>query len=275
MDLVKQMNDLSDAQPYKVSWYMKNWKTGEEYSRNGGTVVGTRSTRKVSIMMALLKAVHDGKFSLSQPVTISDKLIDTKSGVTQFMMPNPTIKLYDAMLLMIIISDNPSTATIVNMLGLDYLNEYVKSIGMKDTIHRFSLPIWVPDLDVNTVSTANDQGMLLGKILRGCTDEKAAMELGCTSELCNVAMKVLKSQRSRNAIPLYLPEGTVTASKGGAGPGMNSDIAIVFQDGQPLYIIAIYCWDVPSELAGGIPGATGAHQFMGSLSKTVWNALKS
>ena len=64
--LVRTMNALCDALPFQTSWYLKDLKTGRTASRLGDVPVPSASTRKISILMAALKAVHDGKLALDQ-----------------------------------------------------------------------------------------------------------------------------------------------------------------------------------------------------------------
>ena len=232
-------------------------------------------------MMALLKAVNEGKFSLTQRVKIPEKYQNTTSGVTPFLLHGLELPLRDALILMIIVSDNPCTALIVDMLGTAYLNEYCTSIGMKETIHRFSLPLPTPDLNVNTVLTPRDQGMLLEMILKGSTDEAESARLGCTMEQCRFAIKVMTWQRCDLKIASLLPvpwppdpqTGAMVASKGGIGPGMFSETGIVFREGRPLFILCVYTWGVPSVLPNGKPGMAGAAHLIGRLAETAWDAL--
>ena len=127
------MNKFCDKQPFEVSWYLKNIKTGEITNRNGDSIVSSASVRKIAILMAALKAVYDGKVSLNKPVTIKKKYQKNHSGCLRFLKPGFTITFQDALTLMIIISDNTCTGHIVDILGINYINEYNKSIGLKNT----------------------------------------------------------------------------------------------------------------------------------------------
>jgi beta-lactamase class A len=72
--LVKKMNALCDALPFQTSWYLKGSEDRRRPAdRMGDVPVPSASTRKISILMAALKAVHDGKLSLDQKVTIEAK----------------------------------------------------------------------------------------------------------------------------------------------------------------------------------------------------------
>ncbi|MBN1830127.1 MAG: serine hydrolase [Deltaproteobacteria bacterium] len=280
-DLGKKLNELCNAQPFNMAWHVKDVTSGKSADRAGSMVVASRSTRKVSIMMALLKAINDGAFSMTEQIRILEKYQNTTSGVTPFLLPNLELSLRDAMILMIIVSDNPCTATIVDMLGTEYINKYCQSIGMKHTIHRFSLPLPTTDLNVNTVISARDQGLLLEMILKGSRREAEAANLGCTMEQCRFALNVMSWQRCDLKIASMLPvlwppnpnKGAMVAGKGGIGPGMHCETGIVFRDGKPLFILCMYTWDVPETLHDGTPGAAGVSRFMGLLARTVWDAL--
>jgi len=65
-DLAQRLNDLCDALPFQSSWYLKDLTSGATADRRGDVPVPSASTRKISIMMAALAAVHAGKLSLVQ-----------------------------------------------------------------------------------------------------------------------------------------------------------------------------------------------------------------
>ena len=65
-DLVVRLNELCDAQPFQSSWYVKDLASGQRADRFGSVPVPSASTRKISIMMAALAAVHAGQHALDQ-----------------------------------------------------------------------------------------------------------------------------------------------------------------------------------------------------------------
>src|SRR4029450_11370068 len=157
--------------------------SGARADRLGDVPVPSASTRKISIMMAALKAVHDGKLALDQKVIIDAKYQDNDSGTFQRLTPGFWITFRDALVMMIIGGGNSGPGLVVDLLGLGKIQRFCKSIGMSRTIHRFGIP---PRLDPNhaldqvTSTTPNDQGMLLELILRGSTDPAAAAGMGGT-----------------------------------------------------------------------------------------------
>ena len=73
-ELVERLDTLCDAVPFHASWYLKDVATGARADRHGDVAVPSASTRKISIMMAALAAVHAGKLTLDQKVTIDARL---------------------------------------------------------------------------------------------------------------------------------------------------------------------------------------------------------
>src|ERR671925_1180333 len=139
-DLVVRLNALCDALPFQTSWYLKDLTTGARADRLGDVPVPSASTRKISIMMAALAAVHAGKLALDQKVTIDAKYQDNDSGTFQHLTPGFWITFRDALVMMIIVSDNTCTGTVVDLVGLDVVQRYCDAVGMKNTKHRFGIP---------------------------------------------------------------------------------------------------------------------------------------
>src|ERR687895_330466 len=129
-DLVLRLNELCDPLPFQTSWYVKDLATGARADRFGGVPVPSASTRKISIMMAALAAIHAGKLALDQRVTIDARYQDNDSGTFQHLTPGFWITLRDALVMMIIVSDNTCTGKVVDILGLDAVNAYTRRVGM-------------------------------------------------------------------------------------------------------------------------------------------------
>src|SRR5688572_30037001 len=169
--LVSDLNKLCDEQPFHTGWYLKALRTGEAADRHGHTVVPSASTRKIAIMMTVLQAVHEGTLALEQPVTILARYQDNDSGCFQHLQPGFTIQLRDVLVMMIIVSDNTCTGTVVDMVGLDTINALSQSVGMQGTTHRYGIPPagmagYRPAPETNATTPA-DVGLLLERILQG------------------------------------------------------------------------------------------------------------
>jgi beta-lactamase class A len=275
-DLVLRLNALCDAMPFQTSWFLKDLATGARADRLGDVPVPSASTRKISIMMAALSAVHAGKLALDQKVTIEARYQDNDSGTFQHLTPGFWVTFRDALVMMIIVSDNTCTGTVVDLVGLREIQRYSESVGLQGTIHRFGIPPRLgPDhtLDQVTTTTPNDQGLLLELILRGAGDPAVASRLQCTPELCRLALDILSWQKLRTRLPSLLPLGTKVAHKTGTGSRGYMDAGIIFKDERPLCILTAYTEHVPAALPDGTPGFAAAAQLIGRMARCCYDTL--
>jgi beta-lactamase class A len=242
----------------------------------GDVPVPSASTRKISIMMAALAAVHAGKLGLDQKVTIEAKYQDNDSGTFQHLTPGFWITLRDALVMMIIVSDNTCTGTVVDLVGLDTIQRWCEAVGMTGTVHRFGIP---PKLGRDhtlaqvTTTTPNDQGLLLELILKATTDAAVARKLGATPELCRLGLDILSWQKLKTRLPSQLPLGTKVAHKTGTGSRGFMDAGIVFKGEQPLFVLTAYTEHVPEALPDGTPGFAAAYQLIGRMARLAYEAL--
>jgi beta-lactamase class A len=277
-DAIAKMNALCDGEPYVSGWYLKDLKTGATADRNGDMVFPSASTRKISILMAALAAVHAGTLSLNDPFVIEKQYQDNNSGVFQFLSTGITISFRDALTMMIIVSDNACTGKIVDMLGLDAINAYTRRVGMTKSTHRFNIPPKTGRdhaLDEANTTTPADVGRLLELILQGTTDESVAARLGVTTDLCKLAIDILLMQRLTARLPNQLPTEARVAHKTGTGVlgRNNNDAGIVFQGETPLFILTVYTEHLPVNMPHGTSGYLYAGAMIAKMAKVCYDAF--
>jgi beta-lactamase class A len=277
--LGERLHAICDAQPFKTSWYLKDLTTGREADRNGDVPIPSASVRKTSIMMAALKAVHDGRLRLDEPCTIEARLQkDVMSGTYRYMTPGCVIPLRDAIVNMIITSDNVCTQLVLERLDTDALNAWCRGLGMAHTHHGPKIPpltlAYDHPIEQNAYTTPRDQGLLLDLILRGAQGDAAAADrLGCGVDLCRLGLDILTWQQHRNMIPALLPYATKVANKTGRGRRGRMDAGIVFRGERPLYILAAFTDFVPETMPDGLPGYAAAFATIARLSRACWEAI--
>jgi beta-lactamase class A len=275
-DLVKSLNELCDNAEFQVSWYLQDLASGATANRRGDVAVPSASTRKISIMMAALAAVHAGKLALDQKVTIDARFQDNDSGTFQHLTPGFRITLRDAMVMMIIVSDNTCTGHVVDLVGLANVQRYTEAVGLTGTVHRYGIPPKSgPDdtLDRVTTTTAHDQGLLLELILKGTTDPAVAARLECTPALCQLGLDILSWQKLKTRLPSLLPLGTKVAHKTGTGHRCYNDAGIIFKGDRPLCVLTAYTVGVPDAVADGTPGFAAAYRLIGRMARLSYDEL--
>ncbi|MGH3449296.1 MAG: serine hydrolase [Haloechinothrix sp.] len=275
--LTKQLGRLCDRQPFMTSWFLEDLRSGATADRDGDRETPSASTRKVGIMMATLRAVHQGRLDLDQPVVIDERFREEiYSGCLQHLTPGLTMPLRDAVALMIIVSDNLCTPHVVELVGLDAVNAFCENVGLHRTHHRNAIIGRLePDhpLDATNSTSAADQARLYRLILQGALDPQTAAILGCSPTLCALALDILHGQLYRDGIAALLPPMTPMATKNGLGWRDVSDGGIVFDGDDPAFILTVYTDQVPETLPDGLPGTAVARGLIADLGRACWEHI--
>ncbi len=273
-NLENKLNTLCSSEEFNTKYYYKDLNSNQSISLNGNTIGPSASTRKISILMSAMKAVHEKKISLDKEITPPDKYFDNDSGCFQYFQKGFTVKFIDLLTMMIIVSDNVSTGTVTEILSLDYINTYCQNIGMTNTKHLIGYPDFrdpskkqlTDDINFVNSTTPIDVGNLLELINLGTNNSKFAKELQTTPELCSLAINIMLSQKLNEHIPRKLSHKIKIAHKTGGYNTGYSDCGIVYPPKHKEFIICLYTDKVPEYLSNGEGGRYRASNIMGSIS---------
>ena len=272
IELETKLNTLCSAEEFNTKYYFKNLESNESINLNGNKIGPSASTRKIAILMAAMKAVHDKKISLDKEIIPPKKFFDNDSGCFQYFQNGFKVKFIDLLTMMIIVSDNVSTGTVVEILSSDYINNYCQDIGMKNSKFLVDFPrdTTVPQLsdDINfgNSTTPIDIGNLLELINLGANNSKFAKELQVTKELCKLAINIMFAQQLNDRIPMKLSNKIKIAHKTGTYCSGTSDCGIVYPSNHKGFIICLYTDKVLEYLSNGEAGFYRAKNIIGSIT---------
>ncbi|MDR0807831.1 MAG: class A beta-lactamase-related serine hydrolase [Gemmobacter sp.] len=275
-----RFESIAHAQPFTLTYRIEALDgSGRGWGKGADLVQPSASTRKVGIMMYALGAARAGRIDLSKKLTITAALQDgINSGTYQYMSPGTEYSLRDAIVNMIITSDNVSTQLVLMEVGgADKVTAWANGIGMTGTKLRGLVPNptlpWDHAPNEVAVTCPADQALLLRRIVKGMTDEAEAKALGVASEECIKGLEIMSWQRLRGMIPFLLPSDTRIDNKTGRSRRGRSDVGVVWKDGKPLFAIAAYADWVPDTLPDGLPGQSGAYLSIAKLTRAAWEEL--
>ena len=91
--------------------------------------------------LAVLNAASEGRLDLEDRIVYEPRLRDgVASGIFHYLTPGMTLTLRDAIVGMIVLSDNVCTKMVLERLTLESVANYCKAVGMTGTHHRFLIP---------------------------------------------------------------------------------------------------------------------------------------
>lgn len=131
--LQKRLQEMAARHRGKVALYATDLKTGEAVQLDPDRVVQTASVIKLLIFVEAFHQIKDGKKSFADPVVFrpDDRVIG--SGILQYLHAPLALTLEDALVLMMIESDNTATNLVIDQVGLASVNARGARLGLTHT----------------------------------------------------------------------------------------------------------------------------------------------
>lgn len=202
-----------------------NLKTGEEYSKNKEVVFEAASLYKLWVMAVVYSKIESGSLSLTDKLSEDVKILNKKFNINEDVAEKKdgtiSLKVKDALNLMITKSDNYAALLLVSRIKLSSIQSFLKDIGL---IHSRVGTNGKPPS-----TTAYDSALFMNKLYNG--------ELGSENNT-NQMISLLKAQVLNEKIPKYLPISVSIAHKTGELDEFGHDLAIVYSP-NGTYILSI------------------------------------
>ena len=233
--LTMELAALEKSFSGRFGFMAKNLGTGEVIAWKADEKFPTASVIKLPVMVEFFCQVAQGRLDPMRKVILAGPERRGGSGVLQFFTPEPELRLADAVLLMIVLSDNSATNLVIDALGethaqkLAAVNGRMASLGLRNTRLLNRLMAWSTKTDSSEsirygvgVSTPADMVLLLEQIWR----RQLADSLGCARMI-----DILGEQLYDSSIPRFLPAATENnlriAHKTGSVTGVAVDVGLV------------------------------------------------
>ncbi|MCD2345699.1 serine hydrolase [Clostridium guangxiense] len=187
------------------------------------------STIKVIIMAEALNQVINGVHDLHEKIRVKASDRTPYSIIT--CLENSTYEFIDILTLMIISSDNTASNILIDLLGMEKINDYAKKIGLKTTIlKRKMMDVVAVKSGRENLTSASDMLILFQKIYNHEILDR---------EMCNLMIKILSENTDHEMLLRYLPSDVKCAHKTGDLDNLNHDIGI-FNINDNEYILGIF-----------------------------------
>ena len=223
--------------PGKQGFYYKNLVSGETMGYCENDMFYAASVIKLPIYAVVMKLWAEGKLDLYEKIICRDEDKLPPCGALYFFTGDVEVDIKTLCGLMISISDNAATNLLIRRLGMDFLNEQFKEIGLKDThLERLLFDGEASARGLENRIVPAEIGALLESIYRhSFINEEVSAQME----------KLLLEQQVNHKIPGYLPEGTPVGHKTGEDDGITNDVGIVYSEKPFVVCFASNFTDVP------------------------------
>lgn len=204
-------------------------------------LVATASTIKLPILVHTAMCVHDGYLTWDTEVTLKDDDKVGGMGVLRHIDAPKTLTLRDACYLMTAISDNTATNLVIDVVGVENINQFISRLGLQNT--RLNRKAFSPDNENSRKfglgqTNAADMFRLLNEIYR-----PESLPEAVTTEV----KRQLSLQQDLVAIARVLPHGWSYAGKTGRVLDVRGDVGYVRSPQGREWIMAMFCYGLTTE----------------------------
>lgn len=234
MQIIMKENIIAQLQrlPGKIAFYYKDLLTGETIVHQENEALYAASVIKLFIMVEAFRRFDEGTLDPKQKIAVRSEHKVPSCGALTYLHDGLEASLLDLVTLMIILSDNTATNILIDVLGMDTINQQIRNSGCRQTIlKRKMFDREKAARGFNNVITAAETGDLLERLYF-----KELISPSASEQM----LSILHNQRLNSKLPFFLkamdpaPE---IAHKTGEDAGITHDVGIVFPTkGNPFIV---------------------------------------
>lgn len=175
----------------------------------------TINEEKVFLSASIIKLYilsYISKLDYNKIIKLEDKDKVEGNGLLKSLNSGLEFTVKDLAYFMICLSDNTATNILIDYLGMENINKFLKKNGYNDTILGRKM------MDVEAVKIGNDN-------FTSPIDSEKILDILCSDNDC---LDMLKNQTCNNKLHLYIPEEEILAHKTGELPTVEHDVGRLY-----------------------------------------------
>lgn len=254
---MKEIKKYLESRIGKYSFFFEDLKSGYVYGYNENVSMTAAGCMKLPIAVSLIKAVEDKKVDFMDRVKIqsSDKVYGT-GIIHEFNEREYTV--FELMVIMLIQSDNTAANKIIDIVGMEQINEDIISMGLKNTrLNRKTNDERTAITDVENITTAYDLSKIWKHLSNGTFLSKDNGQM---------LIDILRRQQIKNKLALYIPDDLKIeiSSKTGDKKGVENDTAYL-ELPKGKFVFTVLSQDIPNSVYGTVS--------LAKCGKMMWDGV--
>jgi beta-lactamase class A len=207
---------------------------GSSFEHNAERQFRAASVVKIPLMIEVFRQAERGAFSLEDRHTVLPEQKTPGSGVLLHLHTGVEMTVNDLLYLTISISDNTATNMLIDLVGMQAVNDTMHALGMRDSNLRRPMrgrPAQAGEIE--NLATPRDYLHAVAAIL----DDRAA-----SPESCAAMISLLERQQNDRRVARFLPASNQVrwGSKTGSLTGVTNDVGFVSTPRGTL-AVAVFC----------------------------------
>ena len=254
---MKEIKKYLESRIGKYSFFFEDLKSGYVYGYNENVSMTAAGCMKLPIAVSLIKAVEDKKVDFMDKIKIqtSDKVYGT-GIIHEFNEREYTV--FELLVIMLIQSDNTAANKIIDIVGMEQINEDIIAMGLKNTrLNRKTNDERTDITDIENITTAYDLSKIWKHLSNGTFLSKDNGQM---------LIDILRRQQIKNKLDLYIPDdlNIEISSKTGDKKGVENDTAYL-ELPKGKFVFTVLSQDIPNSVYGTVS--------LAKCGKMMWDGV--
>ncbi|MFB9864652.1 serine hydrolase [Rufibacter immobilis] len=236
----QQLKEILEASPALTGLVAVDLTSGETISFNPNVVFPQASAIKVPILLEVYQQAQAGKFKLTDLRAIAPENRVGGTGIIKDLPDTTSFSIRNLAVLMIALSDNTATNTLLDLVGMASINSTMQRLGLKQTrVQRKMIQAAASGRGEENISTPAEAAKLLQLLYKGEFLNKAT-----SAEIVSILQK---TNRETSRLAAGLPASVPLAFKPGVLNGVSTEWALVLLPERPYAVAIMENYKVPGK----------------------------
>jgi beta-lactamase class A len=254
---MKEIKKYLESRIGTYSFFFEDLESGFSYGYNENVQMTSAGCMKLPIAVSVIKYVEDGNASFLDKIKIEEEDKVYGTGILH-EFDNREYTMFELLVAMLIQSDNTAANKLIDMVGMDRINDDIIAQGLKNTkLNRRTSDERAADNGIENITSALD----LSKIWKHLYDGRFLSEKNSM-----MLVDILQRQQMKNKLALYIPDDLKyeISSKTGDKTSVENDTALIrTEKGSFTFTV----------LSMGIPNSVYGTVTLAKSGKMMWDSI--
>ncbi len=214
-----ELQNLCESSKGVLGYSLMDLQSEKRASFNEDILIPTASSIKIPVLLALALKVHNGELQWETPIVVKDEEKVGGSGILTHLKYSVNLSVWDHASLMIALSDNTSTNICIKLAGMDFINQMLNDLGLRNTkIRRIMMDYEAAQRGEENVSTPGELMELVRQI-----EQRDGIKNAVAEDVLKI-LELPKGGPFRDG----LPEKVKRANKTGGLGNLSVDAGLIY-----------------------------------------------
>lgn len=241
---MKEIKKYLEQRIGTYGFFFEDLKSGFVYGYNENIQMVAAGCMKLPIAVALIKEVESGRVTFLDKILIDGKDKVYGTGIIhEFNEREYTV--FELLVAMLIQSDNTAANKIIDIVGIERINQYIKDMGLNNTqLNRKTNDERRDKGEVENTTSAHDLSKIWKHLYKATFLSKENSEM---------LVEILRRQQIKNKLALYIPDDLKyeISSKTGDKNGVENDTALI-QLTKGTFAFTVLSTSIPNSVYGTV-----------------------